>query len=406
MRRWLLLALALTLAVSGAASADTLIDGTKSRNIVMQDDGLNPLIPGESPTTGRTLSMLKPGSADFRGLAVTGRYLPVLVQIDNTDNGAKNRAPWGAVYTDIVYESPLRQEGETRISFLFSDLIPDDVGPIRSARLGHAWLREEWDAAFLHYGQQEYPLTNVDEEFTRLGADAKGVLFSGNVGDNASHPWKKYYYARKKLKSPHDKGGNAAAMLDLIDPEFTPPNHVMRFTDEVAEGEKAVTIKVDWGHKSYYSEFRYEPSLDAYLRYVFPNGKKKSGLVYSDYDTKEAITFANVIIQWTDVDWVTKDAPVMRNTGDGYFFEKYADGKFVAQGSADYFMNGVHVAGCWKRDSMTSRTVFYGPDGVEIALQRGRTMIVMVPATERQIHGSALYRKPTVMNNGRTVSYK
>ena len=62
--------------------------------------------------------------------------------------------------------------------------------------------------------------------------------------------------------------------------------------------------------------------------------------------------------------------------GDAWYFHpKY----FVAKGNADFFMNGRHVAGVWQRDSMESRTVFYGPDGKEMPLQRGRTLIIMLP---------------------------
>ena len=40
-------------------------------------------------------------------------------------------------------------------------------------------------------------------------------------------------------------------------------------------------------------------------------------------------------------------------------------------------MGGVHVKGYWQRDDMASRTVFYGEDGQEIELQRGKTLIVV-----------------------------
>ena len=398
MKRGFLLLLALMLTVSGLAVADTKINPTENRKFKLKEVGLNPIIEYESPTTGRLLSSLKPGSDGFSGLAVNGRYQPMLVQIDNTDNGLNKRAPWGVNYADIVYESPLREEGETRISFLFSDLIPDDVGPIRSARLGHVWLREEWDAGFLYYGQQEYPLTNVLDEFTRLSATKRGVLFSGTAG---MKDWKEFYYARKGLKAPHDKGADVASIQGLIPTDIIPPNHTFLFTDETAMGDSGIEVKLDWG--KYVSLFRYSESLDAYTRYIV-NGKKEQ--VYKDLDTGESVTFANVIIQFTDVDWVVKDAPVTRNVGDAPFFKRYSTGNFVAQGNADYFMNGVHVEGYWKRENMYSRTVFYGPDGHEMPLQRGRTMIVMFPATERQIH-TATNKKPSIIKDlDRSVTYK
>ena len=399
MKKWIALTLAAMLALLClSAGADTVIDGITDRDIWPAGEGDNPPVDGVSPTTGRTLSgiTLPRGCV---GLAATGRYLPLLVQIDNTDNGAGYRAPWGLVNADIVYESLLRREGHTRISLLFSDVIPDDIGPVRSARIGHAWLREEWDCAFAYYGQQEYYRSNVAEEFKRLGADAKGLIFSGTAGSAA--PWKRYYYARKGLVSPHDKGVSGAGLIGLVDPDYTAPNHVFRFTDDPAVGDPATKIKVDWGRKDYYAEYQYSATLGAYTRNI-RSGKGME--MYRDLDSSSVITFSNVIVQWVDMDWVQETAPVMRVTGDANFFVTWGDGDFVAQGNADFFMNGVHVTGYWRRLGMNNRTVFYDANGQEISLQRGRTIILLFPAVERQVHENR--SEPTVLKIQRSVSYE
>ena len=179
----MLLALALVLSMMPVAMADTTIDGTAKRGIKAKDVGLNEVVDGVSPTTGLDLNdMEKPDG--FAGLAITGRYLPMLVQIDNYDGGVSEMAPWGATYADIIYETPLHSSGFTRLTFLFSDLIPDSVGPVRSARVGHAVLREEWDAGFLFYGMQTYAKANVKDVFKKYGASKKGVLFSGTIDSN------------------------------------------------------------------------------------------------------------------------------------------------------------------------------------------------------------------------------
>lgn len=394
--RILLLALATALLLTAAALADTVIDGTGERNIYPGDTGLNLVEVGVSPTTGRTLSGLNaPDGAS--GLAVNGRYQPMLVQIDNTDNGVGYRAPWGAIWADVIFESPLRREGHTRITLLFSDIIPDDVGPVRSARIGHVWLREEWGAGFVYYGQQEYHATNVKDEIARLGADDAGVVFSGTLP-----AWSRYFYQRRNLKSPHDKGADVAGLQALIPEDYEVPNHAWLFTDEAAEGDSATVITVGWGRSDYRSVYTWSPSIGRYTRSV---GDGSSQQIYHDLDTGEAITFANVIIQWVDMDWAQVTAPVMRIAGNAPFFVTWSDGPYIAQGNADFFMNGVHVAGYWRRDSMADRTVFYGPDGEEIQLQRGRTMVVMFPATERQLH-EASNKAPTLLEIQRSVSYR
>lgn len=354
----LVVAIALIWAVAASAVAETMINTTENRGIKLQEVGLNEVEDGISPTTGLTLADLEAPDG-FAGLAITGRYMPMLVQIDNDAGGVDSMAPWGASYADIIYETPLHKNGNTRLSFLFSDLIPDSVGPVRSARMGHVWIREEWDCGFLYYGEQKYPVANVPEELSRLGATSKGVLFSGTVGSGKA--WKQYYVRRSGIASPHNVDANVAAMYELIPTDFEAPNHAFLFTDDMPEGDTAEEIKIKWGAIGYGSNLLYDIDSNLYFRYM---RQKNDVLVpYEDRDTQEQIAFANVIVQFIEVDYPRTDAPLAQMIGEG---------------NADFFMGGVHIAGYWKREDVTSRTVFYGPDGNEIALQRGKTLIVTI----------------------------
>ena len=357
-----LLALALALCLTPAALAETVIDGQADRNITLQEVGLNEVIDGVSPTTGLTLSELDQPEG-FAGLAITGRYMPMLVQIDNTDGGVGDRAPWGATYADIIYETPLHRNGFTRLSFLFSDLIPDSVGPVRSARVGHVDLRQEWDAGFLYYGGQTRKGSNIEERFREYGANDKGVLFSGIVGNNK--PWKQYYTRVSGVVSPHNVDANVAAMYELIDASFTPPNHAFLFTDEMpTTGEDAEIITIDWGAVMYNSGFVYDVDSNQYVRYMLQ--KNDEEVAYEDKYTQEQLAFSNLIVQHTTVTWNgSSDAPVTVHIGEG---------------NADIFMGGKYIAGYWKRADANSRTVFYDAEGNEIALQRGKTFISIIPA--------------------------
>ena len=367
----LVLALGTVSAMAAAPSGAIQIDATEDRGIQLQPAGLNETEDGVSPTTGLPLSDYDV-PAGFMGLAANGRYMPMLMQVDNTAGGVDDMAPWGASYADIVYETPLHNSGATRISFLYSDLIPDSAGPVRSARLGHAWLREEWDAGFLFYGQQEYAATNVPEEFSRLGATKKGILFSGTVGKN--NPWKAFYNRRKGIPSPHNVDANVAEISNLIDAGFVAPNHAFKFTDELPEGDIADEIRIKTGAKQYGSNLRYDLDSNQYFRYMrYADDDLR---LYVDRDTQEAIAFSNVIIQFCETMWSMADAPVTKFVDESQVtVSGYKGG---GEGNADYFMGGVHIAGYWKRDSMTDRTVFYGPDGNEIELQRGKTLIVVI----------------------------
>ena len=360
MKRLLTLALLLCL-LCPAARADTLIDGRTKRNIEVAEPAVNTVPEGISPTTGRMLTELSPQNG-FQGLAVTGRYMPMLVQIDNTNGGVGDMAPWGVFWADIIYETALHSAGYTRLSALFSDTIPDAVGPIRSARVGHAWLRQEWDCGFMYYGGQTKAGSSIKKEFSKYGAKSGVVLFSGTDGRNK--PWKQYYTARKGLYSPHNRNANAAAISALIPAKHKAAEHTLRFTDEKpAGGDEAAEITVIWGSKTYNSTLVYDPETGLYSRYMHRDSGEN--VLWVDRDWREPITFANVIVQYIDISYNgAADAPVSKLTGTG---------------NADYFMGGRHLAGVWQRKDMKKRTVFYGPDGQEIALQRGRTLIIQLP---------------------------
>lgn len=372
MKKIVSLLAALVLCCTGAmAMAETVIQADEVRSIPMQSVTTNDMQDGISPITGRVLADVKKIDG-FAGQAVTGRYMPVLVQIDNTDGGVNERAPWGASYADIVYETPLYKNGVTRLSFLYSDQIPDSAGPVRSARLSHVWLREEYDAAFVYYGQQEYEPTNAKTEINRLGVWKKNLAFSGLVSEGK--PWKQYYTRRAGIPSPHDVDANVSAMYDLIDPDFVPRNHTFLFAQEPAQGDAATELRIDTGYEAYSSALKYDASTNTYFRYL---GRGENLVPYMDKDSGEHISFTNVIVQFTDVEWYATDAPVSFVVGRKNFDGK---GTYDVSGNADFFMNGVHVKGAWQRTDMESRTVFYTEDGQELKLQPGTTLIILADA--------------------------
>jgi hypothetical protein len=306
---------------------------------------VNPVIPGESPTTG---------------LPWSGWYMPMLVQIDNADGGVGARAPWGASYADIIYEMILHKNGETRLTFLFSDEIPVSAGPVRSGRLGHVWLREEWDAGFLYYGGPKSEEVSISREFSKLGATKKGVLFNGTDGE--AKPWKAFYNRVLGKTGPHNVNADVAAIQALIPGDHTAPARPFLFTDELpTEGIFADVISLNWPHRSYRSVFEYEYDTNLYYRYV-------RGEPYADDQTDEQIAFSNVIVQRVKVSFITSAQP---------------SPTLVGKGNADIFTGGRYIAGYWARTAMDQRTIFFDADGNELKLQRGTTYIaVMAPEND------------------------
>ena len=329
---------------------------------------INPIVEGESPTTGMPY--------DTKSL-----YLPMLVQISNPEgsekiNGKKvtsagigERAPWGGQYADIVYEGILYRSGQTRITFLFSDSfaegLPTSAGPVRSARIGHVLLREEWQGGIVYAGGPRAEENNIAAMFAELGASDKGVTF--NLLDNNYNEVK---YRVQGVKAPDNYNVNVLGIRALVPTTTVATPHPWLFTDvsPYTDGyEMAYNVNLDWGHKRYISHFMYDEANNLYLRFsgdapymTFASADDRSE------DNEEQMAFSNVIIQRVGYEYTnnSKIMPVMQSVG---------------QGNADIFIGGRYIPGYWVRESIESPTVFFDDQGNEIQLTRGKTFIAHFP---------------------------
>ena len=375
----LLLVLVFTLSIAIPAFAETKantyslpLDGTvlqneTDRNIQTATPAArNPIIAGESPTTG---------------LAWTGVYLPMLVQISNPTGSVKingktvksagvgERAPWGGQYADVVYEGILYRTGETRITFVFSDSLdsgnPSSCGPVRSARIGHVLLREEWQSGFVYAGGPRKEENNISEMFAELGASDKGVLF--NLLDGK---WQDYKVRVKGLKAPDNYDANIVGLRTLIPTDYVASARAFLFSDTCpyTEGyDMAYNINLDWGHEKWTSSFVYDENENLYYRY-------SGGAPYISYasatdrteENQTWMSFSNVIIQRIPYEYTnnSKIMPVMQSVG---------------KGNADIFIGGRYIAGYWVREAVDGPTVYYDDQGNELKFTRGKTFIADFP---------------------------
>ena len=326
----------------------------------------NPIIPGESPTTG---------------LSWLGFYLPMLVQYSNgmadikIDKktvqlaGVGFRAPWGGQYADIVYEAILYRTGNTRMTFLFSDSLDDgnpaSFGPIRSARLGHVSLREEWQGGLVFRGGPEQADNDIQKMLRDTGAYDLGVAF-----DLETNLTRNYSNRVKGVKAPENLEADVIGLRNLIPSDYVSTPHAFLFADlnpYTSGYDFAYKINLDWGLESYVSHFLYDEMNNVYFRYV-GDVLFQSFASASDRDENDMIplTFSNIIVQRVEYKYAknNKLAPLMQSVG---------------QGNADIFIGGRYIAGYWIRKSDEDPTVFYDDKGNEIQLTRGKTFIAQLP---------------------------
>ena len=342
---WLLMA-ALCLTPVLGALGETVVDSTSDRGIVPQGKNaqgkwdLNPVVDGVNPVTG---------------LPWTGTYVPVLVNIDNI-KGA--RPQWGIAQADMIYELPIDGIGMTRLMALYATEYPEQVGPVRSARILHADMRQEWDAAWVFAGGQEAEGSNVYGRIRSYGLyDRKVNLVFNLLGQNGSP----YSSNVKHHKSPHNHQVALSQVHDYLlstGYEFTQRPYL--FTDEPMTGDEAGKVVLDFGNGHSNSYLTYSADTQDYVRHI-----TEGDALYVDYNTPDSpVTFNNVIVQWTQLTYYSNqhDRPNLTEVGEG---------------NADFFMNGKHMSGYWVRTDADSRTVFFDSEGNEMLLQRGKTYVVV-----------------------------
>ncbi len=322
------------------ATAATEIPSKLVRDIKLQNITLNnEVIPGISPTTGLPSNNTE--------------YMPILTQIDNNLGAIPQ---WGISLADIMYELPIQGQGWTRLTALFSDRYPQEAGPVRSGRVMHADLREEWDAVLVFYGMQEAPGSNMKEALSKYGVTSKNLAIDG-IGN-------KYQDFLKRVKyhgAPHNVSAYIANLHDLLlKQDYSFPLRPFLFTDEINyDGAKAKQFSIiHKENKDTSSTFVFDEALNGYSRFTELGA-------YVDYlQPTEIITYSNVIIQRTKLSFNNSSMnPILPDV--------------VGSGAADIFLAGQYVAGAWTRDKYESRTVFYDQNGVEISLQRGKTWIII-----------------------------
>ena len=297
----------------------------------------NPVITGISPTTGLPKE--------------EGRYVVILCQIDN-NLGALPQ--WGLTHADIMYELPISGNGWTRLTALFSDNIPQEAGPVRSARVMHAELREEWDALLLHYGEQTADGSNFREMIRKFGVPAKGLEMDG-IGNKYADLFPRVKYHR----APHNVSGQVQQLLAQVpDPNYPfQPRPFLFDANAAYEGPDAYKITVT--HKkngSTQATYFYDAAKGYYLRLTAKG-------IYTDYlDPDANLHYSNIIIQRTKLAFNKRSQnPLLPG--------------IVGSGAADIFIGGKYIAGGWYRASMQSRTIFYDQNGEEIFLHPGKTWI-------------------------------
>ena len=384
-----LAALAVLALCSGCSVAETLLDVTKSPEVTPSDENLVVIADTKQPDTtdapaderaeetseGEAEETPAPTETPAPSTSFTsGRelpegfvYRPVLAVIDNA---AQSRPQTALMLADVVYEFPLdRTDHTTRYLAVFSDVIPERVGPIRDSRAYIAETAREWGGLYLSAGdpadlREGYPL--LSDAGLRFRAEN-----SGTAAD--------YFYRDKTVTAIEEH------TLFFKAREYAETN----FTADVAASAERFAFEggVSYEKSKKFLSVGIPFTSSDQERVLFTYDEKTNLLTRSDKNSKnvpgisksltpvdnalgyenEQITVQNLIVQFV---YVTS------------FDTLYRTVEVVGDGDCYFFINGQVIIGSWSRPTIDDVTTYKAYDGSIVRLEPGNTWIEMTPISK------------------------
>lgn len=269
--------------------------------------------------------------------------------------GIGKRTPWGIHEADVIYETMLYPSGQTRLGCLFGSRFPESVGPVRSARIGHFLLQQEWDALFVYNGDAGSAAWNW-----MPGTDRYSKAFLNTQKNRSTKP---FVRREKGVKAPDNLSVQLKSLADEMDisENFICPGSTLYDT---AFSYPMSEIILDWGAEAWQTRLNYEPEKNQYLMYR-RNVPFLSSVSAQDRQNGIQLAFDCVIVQHVNYQWPAAMIPVMPTIGEG---------------KAEWYGNGQQFSCIWRKESPTSPTRYWDADGNEIALPNNSIYIALFPA--------------------------
>lgn len=301
---------------------------------------------------------------DLTGMAkapLTGLYVkeetitqrPIVAMLDN-HYGARPQS--GLKDAEVIYEI-LAEGNITRYMAVFQTALPEDLGPIRSARPYYISRALEYDPYYVHVGGSE----QAKKDIRNLNmADIDGLSSGSNVFWRTKHkriPHNMYSNAGAIIKEGNRKGYRTEVTIDTL-----------KFKDavETLNGDPCVGLDIIYlqatnrDKDGYHVGFTYNEETGLYERLV--NNKP-----YSDEIDASALNTTNIIVQYAS-------HKVLDSEG------RLAIG-IVGSGKGYYISAGEIIPITWKKEERRALTRYYDVEGSEIELNPGKLWIQVVPST-------------------------
>lgn len=320
--------------------------------------------PSPSPSPTPTLD---PNFNPLTGKMVADPKLlqrrPLLVRIGNDP---EVRPQSGLSQADAVYEEAMDGWTITRFTAIILAEDPEELRPIRSARLFTIELGHMYEGALVHSGANDQVrwllsqsgLTDLDEYF-----HSKPYYWLDPQGKWESYPW--MGRVATTASNVRDYLTAKGMEMDVRLPGFT-------FSAEGAtapSGEPATYLHIPYPRRALV-EFRYDPLTRTYQRFVQEEP-------HVDALNGEQLSASNVIVHYaeyqeTDVLDVN-GAPTLNIISTG-------------EGRAQVFRDGVMIEAKWIRPELGDFCRYVYLDGSPVPLRPGQSWIEVVPLEYQVTH--------------------
>ncbi|MDR0817918.1 MAG: DUF3048 domain-containing protein [Clostridiales Family XIII bacterium] len=316
----------------------------------------------------------------YTGLTTTGavavKTRPLSVKIENSSQA---RPQTGLNSADVVYETMV--EGmESRFNCIFQSNIPEEVGPVRSARLSDLWVVPQYQGILFFSGANKQVIGRLrSDKINLMSYDSATKLYHRVDFRHAPHNLYlelggAYELAQKKdIKTESDTlsslyfgqtGPAISTTSEAIDGTAGVVNTDLEFEGLINSADTVESVTVPFIHDAIW---RWDAEKKVFLRWT---GKE----VHKDAATDEQLWTDNVVIMWADYPQQSMKDPAGAPTYDT---------ELGKGGKAALFRDG-HMVDCtWKADR-TSTPTLISQSGSEIPLKAGRTWFI-VPRTGTEI---------------------
>ncbi len=291
---------------------------------------------------------------ELTGLEVSDAIVsqrPVAIMVDNEKKALNH---YGTAEADIVYEmmNSTANGRVTRLMCLYKDWTNlQQTGSIRSTRTTNVMLSGEYNAVLVHDGGPFYIKTYLAQPYA---AHLSGGFT--RVKNGKPTEFTEYVFGSELL----NRFAKAKLSTNYTLPLERPTHFVFAAADmDLAAGTPVNNVDMSNVFLHNKSKLAFNPATRTYDYYEYGN-------IHQDAEDSQVLTFKNVLLQ---------NVPFTQLDKNGYLTYNV-----VGSGSGFYLTNGKVVPITWSKASETGFTHYYNADGTEVAVNRGKTYIGLLPS--------------------------